>query len=137
MSAAKTPAALIRKLHGWELLHLREHCATLEAQVEALTAEVERLRQETAWADGRADMFQDAVLRLQEDGMQLGLTQSGDIVSMPHPHDGDVLSSGMARVAWSKDAPYRGGMGLLNHRWSTCTRGQRVLWAPVRPEYQA
>jgi hypothetical protein len=63
-------ASVRRKLHAWELLHLREWCAQLEA-------ENERLREELYDAHSRADMFHDALLQVED--VQLGLTQDGQI----------------------------------------------------------
>lgn len=76
------PASLIRKLHRWELLHLREHAAALEALTEQQQAEIERLRGELSYAEDCAASWRDDVMRLQEDGMQLGLTQEGRVVAV-------------------------------------------------------
>lgn len=79
--------ALVRRLHGWELLHLREHAAALEAQLEALAAENERLLAELRFAEDCAQSWRDDVMRMQEEGAQLGLTKSGQVVLLP---PGDV-----------------------------------------------
>lgn len=65
--------AIVRKLHAWELLHLREHAAALEA-------ENERLQRELDYANSCAESWRDDVMRLMEEGMPLGLTQSGHVV---------------------------------------------------------
>lgn len=83
MTGPKSAASIVRKLHGWELLHLREHAASLEAQNEALAAENERLRRELQYAEDCADSWRDDVMRLQEEGMQLGLTKDGHVVALP------------------------------------------------------
>lgn len=70
-----TPAALssiVRKLHRWELLHLRELVAELHA-------ENEHLRRELDYANDCAESWRDDVLRLSEDGAALGLTQDGHV----------------------------------------------------------
>lgn len=80
-------AAVRRKLHGWELLHLREHAAELERRLEELTAENERLRQELSYAEDCAASWRDDVMRMMEDGMEVGLTQDGHVVAIaPAPN---------------------------------------------------
>lgn len=76
-----TAAAVRRKLHAWELLHLREWAAQLEAENEQLRERCERAESDAAAADARADMFQEALL--QAEGVSLGLTRDGAIVVTP------------------------------------------------------
>lgn len=73
-----TAAAVRRKLHAWELLHLREWAAQLEAENEALR---ERAESDAAAADARADMFQEALMQAED--VQLGLTKDGRITVEP------------------------------------------------------
>lgn len=80
--SAKSVSAIRRKLHGWELLHLREHAAALEQRLEELEAENERLRSELTYAEDLADSWRDDVMRMMEDGMEVGLTKDGHVVAL-------------------------------------------------------
>ncbi len=73
------PPALVRKLHAWELMHLRIHAAELEAETERLHAEVERLQRELACADDCAEMWRRDVERMQEAGAAVGMTVDGHL----------------------------------------------------------
>lgn len=80
MKAAPTLAGIVRKLHAWELLHLREHAAALEAEVERLQAENAQLRDEVDAADARADMFHDMANLLQDaTSARIGITPEGQV----------------------------------------------------------
>lgn len=75
----KSFQALVRKLHAAELEHLRQVVAEQQALLEAQAAEIEDLKREASWADGRADMFQDLAHELQNArlGVAVGLTMDG------------------------------------------------------------
>jgi hypothetical protein len=67
MTSQASPRELMRiqrKLDSWELIHLRDHALALHLQLEAAQAEIERLKDELAWSDGRADMFHDLASEL-------------------------------------------------------------------------
>lgn len=89
MSAVHTPttARIQTRLEKWELEHLRALAAQQAERIEQLEARVEELDRAVSWADGRADMFHDALNRLEghlEDGTEdarcIGLTQQGDLL---------------------------------------------------------
>lgn len=64
---------LVRKLHAAELQHLRDVVAEQAARIE-------ELEREAAWADGRAEMFQDLANELaSQPGVRIGVTQSGQV----------------------------------------------------------
>jgi chromosome segregation ATPase len=80
-------ARIQRRLEQLELDHLRQHAAEQAQRIEDLEAQVEQLTREVHWADGRADMWQDAHERLAEhldedtaDARCIGLTQQGDLL---------------------------------------------------------
>jgi hypothetical protein len=79
--AANSISAIVRKLHGWELLHLREHAAELERRLDELTAENGRLRSELSYAEDCAASWRDDVIRLMDDA-EVGLTQDGRLVKL-------------------------------------------------------
>lgn len=87
--AAKQVATIQRKLERWELIHLRALAASLHERLERTEAELAeaRARIEDAWAD--ADMWRDQAQNLIEDlqaaGREVGLTQTGQLVTMPMP----------------------------------------------------
>lgn len=76
MSAPAALSSIVRKLHRWELVHLRELVAELHA-------ENEHLRRELDYANDCAESWRDDVMRLSEDGASIGLTQDGHIHLVP------------------------------------------------------
>lgn len=76
MSKPAALSSIVRKLHRWELAHLRELVAELHA-------DNEQLRRELDYANDCAESWRDDVLRLSEDGATLGLAQDGHIHLMP------------------------------------------------------
>lgn len=80
-------ATIQRKLERWELTHLRALAASLHERLERTEAELAeaRARIEDAWAD--ADMWRDQAQNLIEDlqsaGREVGLTQTGQLVTIP------------------------------------------------------
>ena len=76
--------ALRRKLHAWELQHLREHVEDLRAQVDALQTQRDELQRRLDWAEGCADAWRDDALRAIEDvGCAPGLTLAGQVIPLP------------------------------------------------------
>jgi hypothetical protein len=72
-----------RKLDRWELEHLREHAAELANRLEEAERQLAQAQQRAWDAEGRADMFHDLVLRLEEDmpsHQAIGLTQDGALL---------------------------------------------------------
>lgn len=90
--AARQVANIKRRLERWELTHLRALAASLHERLEQTEAALERAHAYTqaAWAD--ADMWRDQAQNLIEDlqaaGREVGLTQSGQLVTMPMPDVG-------------------------------------------------
>lgn len=78
-------AALRRKLHAWELLHLREVLAEQQALIEQLQAEAADLQRRLSWAEDCADSWRDDALRaIEGSGCTPGLTLAGQVVAI-HP----------------------------------------------------
>lgn len=78
-----TLGAIVRKLHAWELAHLRQHAATLEAENDALRVQLEQLQERVSRAEDCAESWRDDMMRLMENGMELGLTKAGRVVAIP------------------------------------------------------
>lgn len=73
-----------QKLHARELLHIRAHAAALESTCDALNERVDNLSRSLAWAEDRAESWHDDFMRLVDDeGLQVGLTVSGQVVALP------------------------------------------------------
>lgn len=78
-----------KRLERWELTHLRALAAELAQRLEQAEAERDdyRNRVEDAWE--AADMWRDQVNELVDDlnaiGRDVGMTQSGQLVTMPVP----------------------------------------------------
>lgn len=73
----KTIATLKRKLERWELEHLRRHAAELAERLE-VAEESARYEREVA-ESWREDAF-NLMEKMMEDGQQIGLTKSGEVV---------------------------------------------------------
>ena len=81
MSTDRAFAALVRRLHAAELLHLREVLAEHQQVIEAQAQRIADLEREVSWAEGRADMFADIAESLREagPGAHIGITQDGSV----------------------------------------------------------
>lgn len=79
---ARELRAIVRKMHAWELLHLRRHAADLQGQIERLQAENSELRCDLSWAEDASDVWRAAAEQAQEYGARLGVTRAGDVVVM-------------------------------------------------------
>ncbi len=76
--------ALTRKLHGWELQHLRQHVEDLRARLDAAEAEREEALRRASWAEDNADRWRDDFLQaIKEQGATAGLTKAGNVVALP------------------------------------------------------
>jgi hypothetical protein len=79
-------AALRRKLHAWELQHLREHVEELREQLDAALAERDRWQDRAHYAEDLAESWREDALRAIEDaGAMPGLTLQGRIVAVEQP----------------------------------------------------
>ena len=87
--AARQVANIQRKLERWELTHLRALAASLHERLEQTEAALERAHADTQAAWREAEMWRDQAQNLIEDlqdaGREVGLTQSGRLVTMPMP----------------------------------------------------
>jgi len=84
VSADPKLAALVRKLHAWELDHLRELVEEQRQKIEMLEAQNERLRCECDNAEDCADSWRQDWFRAIEDaGATPGLTITGHLVAVP------------------------------------------------------
>jgi hypothetical protein len=84
---------LVRKLHGWELDHLRELVEEQRAEIERLAASNERLQAEVLDLKGTADMWRDLSARDLADDGSIGLTRDGRacVVAQPQQHQAGGL----------------------------------------------
>lgn len=77
--------ALRRKLHGWELDHLRIVCVEQAERIETLEAEAAELRRLLCYAEDCAESWRDDALRaIEAAGETVGLTRSGHVVAVQH-----------------------------------------------------
>jgi len=87
-------AVIQHKLGKWELTHLRALTASLVEQVEQLESNLERARAdaEAAWREVEVwrDQLTNMVDDIQTTGCRVGLTQTGQLVTMPMPTSGGV-----------------------------------------------
>jgi len=73
---------LQRKLHAWELTHLRLVVADQQAQLDALAAQITQLQRELSYAEDSAERWRDDALQAIEDaGCSPGLTMSGHLAA--------------------------------------------------------
>lgn len=87
MKPAASAGALRRKLHAWELEHLREHVEELRAALDAAEQERDAAMQRASWAEDCAERWRDDALRAIEDaGAAPGLTITGHVVAIPADH---------------------------------------------------
>ena len=91
VDTATTNAAikrLRRRLHAWELDHLRQHAAELAAQVESLNAQLDSMTRERDNADRMANFWHEEIMRMGEalesdagaSHRAIGLTQDGALM---------------------------------------------------------
>ena len=79
--SARADAALRRKLHAWELEHLRTVVAEQQQRIEALEGQNADLRRALSYAEDMADLWRDDALRAIKDaGCTPGLTLGGHVV---------------------------------------------------------
>lgn len=80
----RPPVALVRKLHAWELLHLREVVEEQRQQLEAQAAELAEAKRALSWAEDCAESWRDDALRaFEECGKKAGLTMDGSVAWVP------------------------------------------------------
>jgi hypothetical protein len=73
---------LQRKLHHWELLHLRQVVADQQTQLDAQAAEIAQLQRDLSWAEDCAESWRDdALSAIEQAGCTPGLTQSGHVLA--------------------------------------------------------
>lgn len=111
MAIAATPeevrqlTTIQHKLDRWELIHLRALAASLHEQVEQLEGNLVRARADAASAwrevDTWRDQVQSLIEELQATGREVGMTQSGELVTMPGV-DIDAVHLKQVRKATSK-----------------------------------
>lgn len=78
-----------KRLERWELTHLRALAAELQERLERTEHELLLARGHAMAAEDAAEMWRDQANELVDDlnalGHQVGLTQSGQLVTMPMP----------------------------------------------------
>jgi hypothetical protein len=75
-----------RKLHAWELEHLRQHVEELRAALDVAEQERDEAMQRASWAEDCADRWRDDALQaIEQAGQAPGLTMAGHIVAAPPP----------------------------------------------------
>lgn len=88
-TATKTIAALRKRLSRWELDHLRTHCAELAERLETAQERIETLETENDRAWRTAESWREDAMQLvndlQDEGKEVGLTQSGALVVVIDP----------------------------------------------------
>ncbi len=86
-ATAKQLAAIQRKLDKWEMLHLRAHAAEQAERLEKAEEDLERARADAANAWECADHWQsqldNLIQEMRHAGREVGMTQSGQLVTMP------------------------------------------------------
>lgn len=86
-SAAKTIAALRKRLERWELDHLRSLAASLAEQLEDAHNRIEALQSDLERAWRNAEAWQEDALelvkQLEAEGQTVGLTVEGALVVVP------------------------------------------------------
>ena len=92
--AACTIANIRKRLERWELTHLRALCAELHERLERTEHELDMARSRVVAAEDAADMWRDQVDELVQDlnalGHDVGLTQTGQLVTMPASEGVDI-----------------------------------------------
>ncbi len=78
-------ARLVRKLHAWELDHLRGHVEELHQRLDEALARIGELSRQLSWAEECAAMWQRAAeqaLEAEDSGeaCSLGMAPAGDLV---------------------------------------------------------
>ncbi|HEX7687574.1 MAG TPA: hypothetical protein VF453_07700 [Burkholderiaceae bacterium] len=76
---------LVRKLHGWELDHLRDLVEEQRVEIERLAAANEQLQAEVYDLEGSADMWRDLAARDLADDESLGITRDGRLCVVTQP----------------------------------------------------
>ena len=111
----RTLNALVRKLHAWELGHLREHIEEQSALIEQQLGQIEQLTRERDHAEDCADMWQrDALRAIVDCGAQPGLKIDGTLVALTHDLPG-ARAGQFAELA---------GFALLAHELGGLTQAQ-------------
>lgn len=81
--SARADAALRRKLHAWELEHLRRVVAEQQQRIEALEGENSDLCRRVDYLEFLSDSWREDALRAIEDaGSAPGLTIDGHLVAV-------------------------------------------------------
>ena len=76
-------SGLQRKLHTWELDHLRQVVADQQALIEAQAAALAVLQRDLSWMEDSAERWRDDALQaIQDAGCTPGLTQAGHLVAL-------------------------------------------------------
>lgn len=74
---------LQRKLHSWELAHLRRLVAEQQAQIDAQAAEIAQIKRDLSHAEDCAESWRDdALAAIDTAGCLPGLTQAGHLVAL-------------------------------------------------------
>ena len=76
--------ALVRKLHGWELLHLRQLVELQRAALDQAEQERDQALRRAHQAEDDAERWRDEWLQtVNEAGLVPGLTVAGHVVALP------------------------------------------------------
>lgn len=88
-----TLAKLQRRLERWELEHLRDHAAQLDAALTAARETISKLQDELAGAESRAEWWREQVMQMQEDmpdDLAIGITRDGQMGVVPRQPAGEA-----------------------------------------------